>query len=196
MRFKRAWRHLALICGDNFYFLFRVLKVKLALTISRFELFWNRMVQLGQIFEFVKLVLFMQSYLQGGRAPYSQTLGSSLIPPGCRSQPGLWSAHCSNGFDELKNLTNSDIAFWNYNTINQIKWIIKTNKPLHRPSRGSTVIEHWHRHPKVKGLSPAGSLLIPLAAKASRENDLSTAWMDSMNSKIWSTRTLPYAITT
>jgi hypothetical protein len=37
-------------------------------------------VQIGQIFEFVRLVLFLKKYLRGCLAPSSQTEGSLLIP--------------------------------------------------------------------------------------------------------------------
>jgi hypothetical protein len=39
-------------------------------------------VQVGRIFEFVDLILFLKTYLGGGQAPSSQTVGSSLIPLG------------------------------------------------------------------------------------------------------------------
>jgi hypothetical protein len=39
-------------------------------------------VWVGQILEFVELILFLKTYLGGGLAPYSQTVGSLVIPPG------------------------------------------------------------------------------------------------------------------
>jgi hypothetical protein len=39
-------------------------------------------VQVGRIFEFVDLILFLKTYLGGGQAPSSQTVGPSLIPLG------------------------------------------------------------------------------------------------------------------
>ncbi len=38
-------------------------------------------VQVGQMFEFVKLTLLLKMCLGGGLASSSQTVGSSLIPP-------------------------------------------------------------------------------------------------------------------
>jgi hypothetical protein len=43
---------------------------------------------IDQIFEFVKLILFLKTYLGGGLAPSSQTVESSLINSGRKSQPG------------------------------------------------------------------------------------------------------------
>ncbi len=63
-------------------------------------------VWVGHIFEFVKLILFLKTYLWGGLAPYSQTVGSSLIYPSWQSWLGKWSEHSSIGFDKLENLTN------------------------------------------------------------------------------------------
>jgi hypothetical protein len=37
-------------------------------------------VQVGQIFEFDKLILFLKMHLGGGLAPSSQTVGSLLVP--------------------------------------------------------------------------------------------------------------------
>jgi hypothetical protein len=37
-------------------------------------------VQLGQIFYFVKLILFLKTCIEGGLAPSIQTVGSLLIP--------------------------------------------------------------------------------------------------------------------
>jgi hypothetical protein len=45
-------------------------------------------ILVGQIFEFVKLILFLKTYLWGGLAPSSQTLGSLLTPPGWQSRLG------------------------------------------------------------------------------------------------------------
>jgi hypothetical protein len=49
-------------------------------------------------------------YLGNGLAPYSQTLKSLSIPPGCQSWLGKLTEHSSNGFDNLKNSTNLDIT--------------------------------------------------------------------------------------
>ncbi len=43
-------------------------------------MYWPR-VQVGQIFEFVELILFLETNLEGGLAPSGQTVGSLLIPP-------------------------------------------------------------------------------------------------------------------
>ncbi len=39
-------------------------------------------VQFDRIFEFVDLILFLKTYLGGGQAPSSQTVGPSLMPLG------------------------------------------------------------------------------------------------------------------
>jgi hypothetical protein len=39
-------------------------------------------VQIGWLFELVKLIFFFKTYLGGGLTPFSQTVGSLLIPPG------------------------------------------------------------------------------------------------------------------
>ncbi len=43
-------------------------------------MYWPR-VQVGQIFEFVEIILFLETNLGGGLAPSGQTVGSLLIPP-------------------------------------------------------------------------------------------------------------------
>ncbi len=43
-------------------------------------------VWVGQMFKFVKLILFLKMYLGNGQSPFSQTVGSLLIPPGRQSQ--------------------------------------------------------------------------------------------------------------
>ncbi len=67
-------------------------------------------VQFGQIFEFVKLVLFLENVFGGGQAPIIQILRSSLIPRAQQCQPWKWCEHSSSGFNKHKNLTNSDIC--------------------------------------------------------------------------------------
>ncbi len=59
-------------------------------------------LRVGQIFEFVKLILFLKMFLGGGLAPSSQTVGSLLIPPGWQSRSQKWTEHGSNGFDNSK----------------------------------------------------------------------------------------------
>ncbi len=46
-----------------------------------------------QIFYFVKLILFLKTYLGSGGAPSSQTVGSSFMPPCRQSWLGKWSEH-------------------------------------------------------------------------------------------------------
>jgi hypothetical protein len=43
--------------------------------------------ELGQIFEFVKLILLLKMHLGGGLTPFSQIVESLLIPPGWQSWP-------------------------------------------------------------------------------------------------------------
>ncbi len=71
-------------------------------------------VWVGEIFKFVKLVLFLKMYLGGCQAQSSQTAGSLLMPPGRQSKPGKWSEHTSDGFEKPENSTNSDITkkYW------------------------------------------------------------------------------------
>ncbi len=51
---------------------------------------WLPRAWIGQIFEFIKLVLFLKIYLEGGLPPSSRIVGSVLIPPHEQSQPGKW----------------------------------------------------------------------------------------------------------
>jgi hypothetical protein len=48
----------------------------------------------GQIFEFVEVILFLKAFLGGGLTPSSQTVGSLLIP--------LVGKNSFNGFEKLK----------------------------------------------------------------------------------------------
>ncbi len=48
--------------------------------------------------------------LWGGLTPSNQTLVSLLIAPGRQGRVGKWSEDISNGFDKLKNSTNTDIT--------------------------------------------------------------------------------------
>ncbi len=47
--------------------------------------FFHR-VWVGQMFKFIKLILFLNMHLGNGQAQSSQTVGSLLIPPGRQSQ--------------------------------------------------------------------------------------------------------------
>jgi hypothetical protein len=44
-------------------------------------------VKANQILDFVKLILFLKTYLEGGLAPSSQTVGSLFILPGQQNRP-------------------------------------------------------------------------------------------------------------
>ncbi len=41
---------------------------------------FSHRVGFGEIFELVKIVLFLKTHLQGGQAPFSPVVGSLLIP--------------------------------------------------------------------------------------------------------------------
>ncbi len=64
-------------------------------------------VCVGQIFEFIELILFLETYLRGVLGPSNQTVGSLMIPPGSQSWPQKRSEQCSNGFNKVKNLTTT-----------------------------------------------------------------------------------------
>jgi hypothetical protein len=76
---------------------------------------WSRQqrVQVGQIFEFVELILFLKTYFGGSLAPSIQTVGSLLIPLAGRAGRENDLSIALNGFDKLKHLTNSGIALKN-----------------------------------------------------------------------------------
>jgi hypothetical protein len=58
--------------------------------------------------------LSLKTYLGGGLAPSRQTVGFLFIPPRCQSQPGKWSEHSSNGFDQLGHFHQKDINFFQF----------------------------------------------------------------------------------
>jgi hypothetical protein len=65
---------------------------------------FNIGVQVGKIFEFIKLTIFFKALR--GSTPSGQIVRTLLIPPGWQCQPEKRSENSSNGFDKLKNSTN------------------------------------------------------------------------------------------
>jgi hypothetical protein len=83
------------------------------LSLSQFKL--QRLTQahrvwIGWILEFFKLLLFLKMFLGGCLTPSSRIVWFLWYPFGQQSQLRKWFEHSFNGFDKLKNLTNSEIT--------------------------------------------------------------------------------------